>query len=238
MLSMRTLLIVSADSEEAIEQARGTQADVIVLDLEDNVAPSAKEAARGRLRERVAALKGAGRAVFVRVNGLSSGLTRDDLVAAVGPGLDGLVHPKTEAAQQVRQLDVLIREQETRSGLKAGGIVLLPQIESARGLLRCEEIVLASSRIGGLSLGGRDFAADLGVPRTRDGRELQHARYVIATVCAAYRLAAIDAAFAGAGDEAGLVAHAELAKSIGFKGKNVVDASQVDAVNRVFAAEA
>src|SRR3989304_4138375 len=163
MLSMRTLLIVSADSEGAIEQARGTQADVIVLDLEDNVAPSAKEAARGRLRERVAALKGAGRAVFVRVNGLSSGLTRDDLVAAVGPGLDGLVHPKTEAAQQVRQLDVLIREQETRSG----GLAPAP------------------SRIGGLSLGGRDFAADLGVPRTRDGRELQHARYVIATVCAA-----------------------------------------------------
>src|SRR3989304_5938219 len=164
MLSMRTLLLVSADSEEAIEQARGTQADVIVLDLEDNVAPSAKAAARGRLRERIAALQGAGRAVFVRVNGLSSGLTRDDLVAAVGPGLDGLVHPKTEAAQQVRQLDVLIREQETRSGVKAGGIVLLPQIESARGLLRCEEIVLASSRIGGAPPGGRAPPGPAGSP--------------------------------------------------------------------------
>src|SRR3972149_4887109 len=97
MLSMRTLLIVSADSEEAIEQARGTQADVIVLDLEDNVAPSAKEAARGRLRERVAALKGAGRAVFVRVNGLGSGLTRDDLAAAVGAGLGWGAYPRTPA---------------------------------------------------------------------------------------------------------------------------------------------
>src|SRR3972149_5297528 len=108
MLSMRTLLIVPADGEEAIEQASGTQADVLVLDLEDNVAPNAKGAARGRLRERIAALQGADRAVFVRVNGLSSGLTRDDLVAAVGPGLDGLVYPKTEAAQQGRQLDVLL----------------------------------------------------------------------------------------------------------------------------------
>ena len=231
-MQMRSLLMVSADGEEAIEQARRSQADAVVLDLEGM---ATTDEARSRLRDRIASLAEAGRAVFLRPNGLDTGLTRDDLAAAVGPRLTGVIFPRMEAAGQVRELDVLIREQELRNEVKPGSILLLPQIESARGLLRCEEIVLASSRVGGLSLGGRGFAADLGVPRSRDGRELLHARYVVATCCAAYRLQAIDAAFPSTGDAAGLLADAEFAKSIGLKGKNVIDPSQVDAVNRVFA---
>jgi citrate lyase subunit beta/citryl-CoA lyase len=234
---MRSLLFVPADNEEALREARDSAADVIVFDLEGNVGPEAKDAARAGLRARIEALSEAGRGVYVRVNNLKSGLTAIDLDAAICPGLDGLLFPKTERAQQIRELDVLIRERELHGGVRPGTVVLIPQIESAAALLRCEEIVLASTRIGGLSLGGRDFAADLGVPRSRDGRELQYARGVIATCCAAYGLQAIDAAFPNVEDEDGLIAHAEYARSIGFKGKSVIDARQVDAVNRVFGAE-
>jgi citrate lyase subunit beta/citryl-CoA lyase len=238
MASMRSLLFVPADNEEALRLAKDSAADVIVLDLEDNVAAAAKDAARNALRAQIEALKPAGRTVYVRVNNLKSGLTPEDLDAAVCPSLDGLVFPKTESGQQSRELDVLIRERELHGGVRPGTIVLIPQIESARGLLRCEEIILASNRIAGLSLGGRDFAADLGVPRSRDGRELQYARSVIATHCAAHRLQAIDAAFPDMEDAEGLIAHAEYARSIGFRGKSVLDARQVQAVNGVFSAEA
>jgi citrate lyase beta subunit len=111
-------------------------------------------------------LKAAGKMVHVRVNGLDTGLTRDDLAAAIGPGLDGLVFPKAEGARDIRQLDVMIREQEMRNNVTPGTVQLFPHVESARGVLRCEEVAQASSRIAGMSLGGEDYVASLGVPRT------------------------------------------------------------------------
>ena len=120
------------------------------------------------------------------------------------------------------------------NGVKPGTPVLIPHVESARGVLRCEEIALASTRIAGLSLGAYDYVADLGVARTAAGRELDFARGVIVHVCAAYGLQALDVVYADLQDEAGLIAEAEHAKAIGFKGKYVVHPDQVAPVNRVF----
>lgn len=235
MTPMRTLLFVPAQRPNMVEKAAGIAADVIVLDLEDAVPPNEKAGARDRLRSSIESLKAAGKAVHVRVNHLDTGLTKDDLSAAIGPGLDGLLFPKAQGAAQIRELDVQIRERELHGGVRPGTVALIPMIETARAVLRCEEIALASTRIAALALGGEDYAADLGVPRTPQATEFEYARRVIVHCAIAYGLLPLDAIYATLHDEAGLFADARYARSIGMKGKYVVHPDQVGPVNQVFA---
>jgi citrate lyase subunit beta/citryl-CoA lyase len=234
MTPLRTLLFVPAHRENMVAKAHQVPADVICLDLEDSVPPAEKQAAREGVRASIESLKAAGKSVHVRVNHLETGLTKADLEAAIGGGLDGLLFPKARGAAQIRELDVLIREQEMDKGVRPGTVVLIPMIESARALLRCEEIALASTRIAALALGGEDYAADLGVARTPAANELEYARRVVIHCAAAYGLQALDGIYTTLHDEAGLIADASYARSIGMKGKYVVHPEQVEPVNRVF----
>jgi citrate lyase subunit beta/citryl-CoA lyase len=186
------------------------------------------------VRGAIQSLTAAGKTVHVRVNHLSTGLTRDDLAAAVGPGLSGITFPKVEAAADIRELDVLIRQQEVHNGVRPGTPVLIPHIESARGLLRAEDIINASTRVAALSIGAEDFVADLGVARTTDSAELDHARRMIVHACIAYRLAPLDIVWPQFSDEAGLIAEARYGRGLGFKGKYVIHPDQVAPVNTVF----
>jgi citrate lyase subunit beta/citryl-CoA lyase len=232
---MRSLLIVAADDDAAVLQARDSAADVVVLDL-GGLAPDRLSRAREGARAAIAMLKGAGKLVHARLNQLDAGLTRDDLAAVVGPGLDGLALPNTEAPAQIRELDVLIREQEMHNQVRPGTAVLIPEIASARGLLHCQDIVMASTRIAGLTLGGDGYAVSLGMMRSSEGRELDYARGLIVTCCAAYRLMPLDGVNAAAVDGAGLLQEAKTALALGFKGKHVIRPEQVEVINRVFGA--
>lgn len=234
MLIARSLLFVPANRPRMLDHAVEAAADVIVLDLEDSVPVAEKSAARSSLRSAIERLKGAGKSVQVRINHLDTGLTREDLQAAIGPGLDSIAFPKAESAAQIRELDVLIREMEMKSGVRPGTALLFPQVETARGVLRCEEIATASSRIAGLACGGEDYTRDLGVARTREGRELDYVRRVIVHVCVAYGLLPLDTVFADFKDETGLIAETEFVQSIGFKGKYVIHPDQIQAVNHLF----
>ena len=230
----RSLIFVPGIRENMIEKARGLDADVIVLDLEDSVPPAGKEQARQIVRSAVPALAVLGHTVHVRVNPVSSGLARDDLAAVVCPELSGVSLPKVESAQDIRDIDVLIREQELEHGVKAGTIALIPAIESARGVLRCEEICHASTRLTAIALGAEDYTANLGVHRTREGRELDYARQVMVVCARAAGILALDTPFADLRDEEGLVRESEWVRSLGFKGKYLIHPSQIGPVNGVF----
>ena len=234
MILYRSLLFVPGAREEMLAKAGGLAADVLCLDLEESVLPEEKARARELVQAAVLRLAEAGRTVHVRVNSIESGLTRDDLAAAVSAGLAGVVLAKTQSAQDVRDVDVLLREQELAHEVKAGTIDLVVAIESARALLRCEEISHASTRLFAIMLGGEDFAFDLGVPRTPEGRELEYARSVIATCARAAGLVALDTPWTAIEEIDGLVADAERAKSAGFGGKYVIHPSHVEPVHRVF----
>jgi citrate lyase subunit beta/citryl-CoA lyase len=235
MQPTRTLMFVPSNRPNMVQRAHATPADVIVLDLEDAVPPGEKEAARSGIRPHIESLHAAGKTVHVRINNLDTRLTRDDLAAVIGPGLQALLYPKAQSGQEVRDLDVLIREQEYhKDGVTPGDTALIPMIETARAVLRCEDIAKASSRTVGLALGGEDYCADIGVPRTKEGRELEHIRRVMIHVCVAYGLRPLDGIYAVLGDEAGLRADAAHVRSIGMKGKYVVHPEQVGPVNETF----
>jgi citrate lyase subunit beta/citryl-CoA lyase len=230
----RSLIFVPANRDNMVARAAQTPADVITLDLEDSVPDAEKAATRDKLEAAIRTLKDAGKTVHVRVNALETGLTQEDLTAAIMPGLDGLSFPKPTAAAHIREVDVMIRQREMHSGVRPGTVLLFPQIESAKAVLRCEEIATASTRIAGLALGGEDYCLDLGVPRTPEGRELEYARRVLVHVSIAHGLLPLDGVWTALGDIAGLTAEAQYARSIGFKGKYCIHPEQAVPVNEAF----
>lgn len=234
MILHRSLLFVPGGRAELLEKAGRFPADVLCLDLEESVPPDEKPRARDLVGEAVVRLARAGRAVQVRLNPIESGLTRDDLAAIVRPGLTEVLLAKTQEPQDVRDVDVLLREQELARDIRPGTIELTVAIESTRALLRCGEISHASTRLAAIMLGAEDFTFDLGVQRTKDGREIEYPRAVVATCARAAGLVALDTPWADIEDIEGLVADAERAKALGFSGKYVIHPSHIEHVHRVF----
>jgi citrate lyase subunit beta/citryl-CoA lyase len=234
MDSWRSLLFVPAGRERLLDSAQDAAADALVLDLEDSVPDARKAAARTLARRWLPKLGTKRRAVFLRVNGLRTGHTRDDLMSVVQKRLAGVVLPKVESPQDLRDLDVLLREAEMANGVRPGDVRTIALIESARGVLRCEDIARASDRLCGLSVGAEDYTYDIGVRRDSGGIVLQHIRAVVVQVATAYGLTPIDTPYADFKDEAGLLAETQLAKAIGLKGKYAVHPAQLAVINRSF----
>jgi citrate lyase subunit beta/citryl-CoA lyase len=217
-----------------LERAPRAEVDAIVVDLEDAVPASEKRAARVTFRVMLPKLAASGKPVFVRVNNVRGKLTRDDVMGVVRPGLAGVIHPKTESPQDLRDLDVLLREAEMKHKVRPGDIVTIPLIESPLAVLRCEQIATASDRVVALSLGGEDYTAALGAKRDAGGAALAYPRQVIATVASAYGMLAIDTPYADIKDERGLIAEAKVAQAIGLTGKYLIHPDQAAPVNAVF----
>src|SRR5574341_345783 len=234
-MKLRTMLFVPANKKRWIEKARTLGADAIILDLEDSVALSEKESSRMMVPDAIRASCGAGANVFVRVNALTTGLAADDLKCAVEPGLMGIVIPKTESANEVREMVTLIEELERARSMQPGGIVLLPLLESAVGILDAREIAASSCRVVAIGFGALDFTRDMGISLSPNGAELYYARSYIALVARAAGIQAIDAPWINTTDLEGLIGDTSKARQLGFRGKFVIHPGQVEPVNQVFA---
>jgi citrate lyase beta subunit len=231
---LRSLLFVPAGRERMLEHALSARADALVLDLEDAVPARQKAAARALARRWIPKLAKRSRPVFVRVNGLTSGLTRDDLMSVVCKELAGVVLPKTDTAQDLRDVDVLVREAELAAGVRPGDVRTIALIESARAVLRCEQIARASDRLLALAIGGEDYTRDIGARRDAEGMALQHIRAVVVQVATAYELLSIDTPYTTLADAEALAEDARIARAIGLKGKFAIHPEQAPIINRAF----
>ncbi len=234
-MKLGTMLFVPANKKRWVEKAPTLGADAIILDLEDSVALTEKVSSRTIVPEAVKASCGAGANVFVRVNGLTTGLAAEDLKCAVQPGLMGIVLPKTESANEVREVVTLVEEIERARSMQPGEIVLLPLLESAVGILDAREIAASSRRIVAIGFGALDFTRDMGISLSPNGAELYYARSYIALNARAAGIQAIDTPWINIADLEGLVEDARKARQLGFRGKFVIHPSQVEPVNQVFA---
>jgi citrate lyase subunit beta/citryl-CoA lyase len=228
-----------------LERAAGLPADVVVLDLEDSVAPGAKgdevrAAVAARLRAGVRAPTRA-----VRVNAVDTAACHRDVVAlmeAAGEALDVLVLPKVEDESHVTFADHLLAALEEELGLERGAVGLEAQIETARGLVRTEAIAAAVPRLEALVLGPGDLAASLGMPHTTigapvpdypgDGWHYALSRVVVAARAAG--LAAIDGPYAAIRDLGGLRESAIRSRALGYDGKWSVHPDQIPVLNEVY----
>ncbi len=228
-----------------LDKARTLPADHVFLDLEDAVAPLAKEAARGNV---VAALREGGwdgKTRTVRVNDLSTPWTYRDVISVVegaGEHVDCLVLPKVRDAGQVIFVDTLLTQIEKTLGLTIGGIGLELQIETARGLVEIDAIAAASPRTETLVFGPADFMASLSMPSLAVG-ELSPDypgdpfHYVLMRLLVAARshdLQAIDGPYLQIRDVDGFAESARRSAALGYDGKWVLHPDQIAAANEVY----
>lgn len=241
----RTVLAVPGSSDRFLTKALGLPADVVFLDLEDAVAPAAKESARARIVEYLHK-DWAAPTVTVRVNDWTTAWTYQDVVAVVsgaGSRIDALVLPKVQDADHIRALDLLLTQVERTHRLPVGRIGIEAQIEDARGLLNAEAIAGASARMRSLVYGPGDFAASMGMPGLNIGAQpagyeiadaFHHVLMTILVAARAHGLAAIDGPYVAIRDVDGFVASARRSAALGYDGKWVLHPAQIDAGNQVF----
>jgi citrate lyase subunit beta/citryl-CoA lyase len=230
---MRSLLFVPADSERKIPKALAAGADVVILDLEDSVAPADKPKAR-RLVGEVLGRRAPGPKLFVRVNALSSGLTAEDVAAVLPARPDGVVLPKSESAADVVRLGQLMMDHEhERTPIVA--IVT----ETATSLFNLGTYGQAGERLLGVAWGLEDLATTLGAQSNRDEEGQPTAAFQLArTLCLLGARAAgvepIDAVYSNFKDIAGLERQCREAARDGFTAKMCIHPDQVPVINAAF----
>ena len=234
---VRSYLFAPGNHPRKVEKVFTTGADAILLDLEDAVPPNEKIATRAVV---VAAMRAPRRARgYVRVNGLETEWCADDIAAVAGPWLDGLVLPKVESAEQVRQASAWIAAAERAAGLPIGRLELMAIVETARGIAFADEIAAADKRLARLAFGGGDYTNDLDLEWTLEERELDYAR---ARLTHASRLAGIeppvDTVVIAVKDIERFRVSARNGRRMGLYGKLCIHPDQVAPCNEVFTPDA
>jgi citrate lyase subunit beta/citryl-CoA lyase len=209
-------------------------ADAVILDLEDSVPMSEKDTARVFIRDSISYVASGVADIYVRVNGLTTGLTIDDCEFVVQKGIAGIVLPKVESKQEVLEAEKIIEKLEKERGIEVGSIALIPTLETAKGVINAYEIASSSKRVVAIGFGAVDFTRDMGTTLSKEGTELFFARSLCAIAARAAAVQAIDTVFIDLADREGLVKDANLAKQLGFKGKFLIHPSQIEPVNKVF----
>ena len=237
---MRSLLFVPAHDARKRDKGLASGADALILDLEDSVPEAEKAGARAQCSEFVAGNRERVR-LFVRVNGLSTGLTLADLDAVVKARPYGVVLPKCSAGKDVALLASYLWDLETRHGVEPGSTRILPIVtETAASLFGLGTYATdAGPRLCGLFWGGEDLAADIGAKANRDasGRyttPYQMARALTLLGATAAQVPAIDAVYTNFRDAEGLRAEAAEAARDGFMAKVAIHPDQIGPIHEVF----
>ena len=234
---IRSWMFVPGHRQRMIDKALGLNADAIMLDIEDGVAPNEKDSARKNIADSLGRDKTPGSpARYVRINSIGHSRMDADLEAVVRPGLEGLVCPKVDTPEEVRQVDAILNDKEPKNKLAKGSVQLLIAIESPRGLFNAPAIASSSPRVVGLIFGAEDFGREIGLPTVREGeaRDLIYARSAIVIAAASAHVQSVDGVWVDLNDGQGLLGFAKQSRQLGFSGMSCIHPSQVDAINTTF----
>jgi len=207
-------------------------ADVLIQELEDFTPPAERPKARALAAEAFAAWRAAGAVVAVRVNPLADD-GMEDLASVMQGAPDIVALPKVAGPAHVAELDAAVSRFERDYGLPGGRTRLLPNIESARGLVRTPEIAGASPRTVGCLVASEDMAADLGAERGRDGAELDYVRQRFLVDCKAAGVVAVDCPYTFS-DADGVTAETLWARRRGYSAKSAVHHPHAKIINDLF----
>lgn len=226
----RSVLYMPAANDRALAKAKTLPADAIILDLEDAVAPDAKELARDKACAAVKDPEYGRRELIVRVNGSDTRWHDDDLRAAAAAGPDAVLVPKVSSADEVRRL---------ADALEAAGApdrtALWAMVETPAAMLRAEEIAGASERLTVLVMGTNDLAKELHAEHVPGRAPLLTGLGLCLLGARATGKAIIDGVYNDVKDAAGFEAECRQGRQLGFDGKTLIHPSQVEPCNRAFA---
>jgi len=229
----RSVLYMPGSNARAMEKARGVPADALILDLEDAVAPDAKETARRQVCDAVTARGFGRREVVVRINGLSTSWGEADLADVIAAKPDAILAPKISTLADLHALEErMVRHHADPS------IALWAMIETPLAILNIAALAGAGGRLACFVMGTNDLVKELRGHHTPDRANLATALSLSVMAARAHGLAAIDGVFNDIQDVDGFARHCHQARSFGFDGKTVIHPSQVDSCNTIFAPSA
>jgi citrate lyase subunit beta / citryl-CoA lyase len=228
----RSALYMPGANARALEKARTLDADVIIMDLEDAVAPEAKELARRQVMAAVAAGGYGRREVVVRVNGLDTPWGAADLAAVAAHPPDAVLLPKIDSASNLRAVIARLNE---------AGATRLPvwtMMETPEAVLEAASIATLAPRLTVMVMGTADLAKALRLPPdpTRSGLLSALSHCVLAA--RARGLDILDGIFTDLRDDSGLHAACHQGKALGFDGKTLIHPGQIGAANEIFGVSA
>jgi len=228
----RSCLYMPGANERALEKAKTLPADTVIMDLEDAVAPEAKETARDTIRAAVTAGGYGHREIVVRMNGLDTEWGQADLKMAVEAGAHALLAPKVIDGSDIDRLD----DAMSRAGAPAE-MGLWVMIEMPKAILNIQDIAEAvgRTRMTTFVMGTNDLAKEYRARMTPDRLAFQTALGMSMAAARAYNIVAIEGVYNDIKNEQGLIDECEQGRDLGFDGKTLIHPSQLDTANRVFA---
>ena len=215
----RSALYVPADNARALEKAHRLDADVLILDLEDAVAPAAKAVARQAIGNALALLRGS-REIVIRINGPATAGGMEDLNAAIAVRPDAILLPKVSAARDIEAVAAL-----------TGDIPLWAMIELPSAVINLHEI---THNVRGLVLGANDLLKELGGRHRPDRANLHHVMTEMVLMARAHNIVALDGVHNSIDDPTGFTAACEQARDFGFDGKTLIHPSQIAPCHAAF----
>jgi len=232
---MRSLMFVPGHNEKLMESASRSNADVLLLDLEDSVQPDNNKAvARERIVKYVSEGKFSNHLVFPRINDRESGQLLKDIRELTIPGVTGFMYPKSYTGQDVYFIDKLLDTLEYEKGMPVGTFKLIPLIETSAAVLNAQEICKASQRVVGIAFGCEDFITDLEGIHDAEGQSIFTPRAMIAMAARANNVIPIDTVHIKVHDMEDLEKNLILAKNLGYEGMLVLNPKELPMVHKYF----
>ena len=225
----RSMLYMPGSNARALEKARTLPADSLILDLEDAVAPDAKELARKQVCEAVAAGGFGMREVIIRVNALSTRWGYEDIALAAKSGADGLLLPKVESADAIRHMEAIMHANGAPESLR-----IWAMMETPRSILESQRIAESTPRMEGLVLGTSDLAKELDCAHTHERLPFMVSLGLCLLAARAAGLAILDGVYLDLNNDAGFEFACKQGQELGFDGKTLIHPKQVGPCNRVF----
>lgn len=228
---LRSMLFLPGNNPNMVQNAALFDADAVIFDLEDSVSCYEKDAARILIASALRTLDFANTRTCVRINPLAESCGREDLRVIIPAKPDMIMIPKVNSAEDILICLDVIRNISLQDGDIPG---LIPLIETPQGVAEAASIVRAEALLVGIAFGAEDYTAALGCRRTREGAEIAVARALISNAGAMAGIERLDTPFTDVQDENGLIADTELALSLGFTGKLVINPRQIMTIHEVF----
>jgi citrate lyase subunit beta / citryl-CoA lyase len=230
----RTMLYVPGNNAGMMKDAHIYRSDSVMFDLEDSVSLAEKDTARFLVYNALSTLDYEGIETVVRINGLDTPFGEEDIRAMVRAKPDVIRLPKTETAQDVIDVENLIKKEEIAAGMEVGTIRMMAAIEGPLGVLNAYEIAKSSTRLIGIALGAEDYVTSIKTKRSPGGIELLFARSQIVVAARAAGIYALDTVYSDVNNEEGFLDEVNLIKQLGFDGKSVISPRQVQPVHKAY----
>lgn len=228
------MLFLSAQRPGLMKDAYVYGADSVILDLEDAVAESQKDAARFSLYQNLRSIDYGTTERIVRINALDTPHWREDVRVSVAGGADGIRIPKCERAADVKTIEEAVEADEREFGREPGATLLMAAIEGPRGVLNALSICEASPRLFGAAISGGDYRAAMQTKYYPSGVEMASARGNLLIAARAAGVQCFDTVFTNLDDMEGFNAEVIMNKEMGFDGKSIVNPRQISIVHDIF----